>query len=93
MVKVTYQRDHCGIHYGKAITRHVASAMYIQLYRSKVQFYRKFGGERRAARFKWLVRLAYWPRLAAAEVGVLFSSSLAARAATYRRLLAELAAM
>ncbi len=36
--------------------------MYLQLYRSKVQFYRKFGGERRAATFKRGLRLAYWLR-------------------------------
>jgi len=81
------------IHHGEASSRQVAEAMYLQLYRSKVQFYRKFGGERRAERFKGLVRLAYGPRLAAAAAGGLFSPSWARRARTYRRLLAELRAM
>ena len=80
-------------HYGEASTKQMAEAMYVQLYRSKVQFYRKFGGPRRADRFKRLLRLAYGPRLVVAALGALFSQNLAARARTYRRLLAELPAM
>ena len=80
-------------HYGEASSKQVAEAMYVQLYRSKVQFYRKFGGPRRATRFKRLLRLAYGPRLIVAALGALFSPSLATRARTYRRLLAELPAM
>jgi len=80
-------------HYGEASSRQVAEAMYVQLYRSKVQFYRKFGGLRRADRFKRLLRLAYAPRLAVAALASPFSPALAARAGTYRRLLAELAEM
>ena len=80
-------------HYGEASSRQVAEAMYVQLYRSKVQFYRKFGGPRRADRFKRLIRLAYEPRLAVAALGAFFSPALAARAGTYRRLLAELPLM
>jgi N-acetylglucosaminyl-diphospho-decaprenol L-rhamnosyltransferase len=80
-------------HYGEASSNQVPQAMYLQLYRSKIQFYRKMGGERRAARFKRLVRLAYWPRLAVAASGAPFSSSLAAQVRTYRRLLAELPGM
>ncbi len=34
-------------HYGEASTRQIAEEMYVQLYRSKVQFHRKFGGEER----------------------------------------------
>lgn len=56
--------------------------MYLQLYRSKVQFYRKFGGEAEARRFKRLLRLAYWPR-----------ALLSPRMRVYRRLLAELGEM
>lgn len=81
------------IHYGGASSRQAAEAMYLQLYRSKVQFYRKFGGERRARRFKWLVRLAYWPRLAAAALVTLTTSRLANETRIYRQLLAELANM
>jgi len=81
------------IHREAQSTRQAAAEMYVQLYRSKVHFYRKFGGERRAGRFKWLLRLAYGPRLAVAAVGGLVSPSLAAQARTYRRLLAELPSM
>jgi N-acetylglucosaminyl-diphospho-decaprenol L-rhamnosyltransferase len=80
-------------HYGEASSRQVAEAMYVQLYRSKVQFHRKFGGLRRANRFKRLIRVAYAPRLVVAALGAPFSPALAARAGTYRRLLAELAEM
>ena len=80
-------------HYEGASSKQVAEAMYLQLYRSKVQFYRKFGGARRAERFKRLLGLAYAPRLAVAALGVPFSPSLAARAHTYHRLLAELGSM
>jgi hypothetical protein len=67
--------------------------MYLQLYRSKVQFCRKVGGERRAATFKQFLRVAYWPRLAMAALGAPFSSSLASQARTCRRLLSELPGM
>lgn len=78
------------IHYGEASSRQAAQAMYLQLYRSKVQFYRKFGGTARADQFKRLLRLAYGPRLNIARIGALFSSTLADRAETYGRFLAEL---
>jgi GT2 family glycosyltransferase len=80
-------------HYGEGSTRQVAEAMYVQLYRSKVQFYRKTGGQRRARLFKVLLTLAYLPRVVVALVGGLASSSVAVRAHTYRRLLAELPGM
>jgi GT2 family glycosyltransferase len=70
------------VHYGEASTRQAAERMYLQLYRSKVQFYRKFGGERQAVRYKRLVRIAYWPR-----------AVLSPRKQVYRRLLAELGEM
>lgn len=81
------------IHFGEASSRQVAEAMYVQLYRSKIQFYRKFGGEDRAGRFKTLVRAAYYPRLLVAAAGAQFSASWAGRAQTYRRLLTELEEM
>jgi len=74
-------------HYGEASSKQMAEAMYVQLYRSKIQFCRKFGGARQANHFKRLLRLAYGPRLA---VAVLIAP---ARARTYRRLLTELHAM
>ena len=78
------------IHYGEASSRQAAQAMYLQLYRSKIQFYRKFGGAARADHFKRLLRLAYGPRLIIARVGAPFSSALADRARTYGRFLATL---
>ncbi|MCC7353342.1 MAG: glycosyltransferase family 2 protein [Anaerolineae bacterium] len=81
------------IHHGEASSRQVAQRMYLALYRSKIQFYRKYGGEPRANRFKGLLRLAYGPRLLVATMGAPFSSSLSARARTYRQLLAELPEM
>ncbi|MBN1934405.1 MAG: glycosyltransferase family 2 protein [Anaerolineae bacterium] len=80
-------------HYGEASSRQVAKSMYIQLYRSKVQFHRKFGGRRQADCFKRLIFLAYIPRFALARLGSLVFSSYADRAHTYRRLLAELPQM
>ena len=58
-----------------------------------MQFYRKYGGERRANRFKYLVHLAYWPRIVIATLFSLASNRNAIRARTYRRLLAELSGM
>lgn len=50
-------------HFGEASSKQASEAMYLQLYRSKVQFYRKFGGRPRVALYKALVALAYLPRL------------------------------
>jgi N-acetylglucosaminyl-diphospho-decaprenol L-rhamnosyltransferase len=77
-------------HYGEASSRQVREKMYVQLYRSKIQFYRKFGGERRARLAKTLLALAYAPRWLAAAAGSLFSPALARPARIFRRLLAEL---
>lgn len=77
-------------HFGEASSRQAARAMYVQLYRSKVQFYRKFGGDSRANCFKRLVRLAYWPRLVVAAIGAPLSHRLADQVATFRLLLSEL---
>ena len=50
-------------HFGEAASNQVADRMYLQLYRSKVQFYRKFGGRNRARLFKSLMMIAYLPRV------------------------------
>jgi GT2 family glycosyltransferase len=81
------------IHLGEASSRQAYTAMYVQLYRSKVQFYRKFGGEPRARRFKRLVAWAYWPRLLAAKVALPLRPSLAARVDTFNQLLSDLPEM
>jgi hypothetical protein len=67
--------------------------MYIQLYRSKVQFYRKFGGAARANRYKLLVTVAYLPRLAASALAAPLGPAWAARCRIYGRLLAALPGM
>ncbi len=79
-------------HYGEASSQQMAEEMYIQLYRSKAQFHRKFGGEREVKRFRRLLQLAYAPRWAAVTLGSIAAPALSARAHTYRRLLRELAA-
>ncbi|MCP4211609.1 MAG: hypothetical protein GY764_09020 [Halieaceae bacterium] len=79
-----------GTHFGGESSRQVAEAMYLQLYRSKLQFYRKFGGERRANRFKTYLRLAYWPRAVIARLVSTFNPAWTSRARTYKRLLLEM---
>jgi len=81
------------VHYGEASSKQMAEAMYVQLYRSKVQFYRKTGGETRARLFKRLVTCAYLPRLVAANIIVAFRPQRAAQARTFQQLLTELPAM
>ncbi|NLG52340.1 MAG: glycosyltransferase family 2 protein [Chloroflexi bacterium] len=81
------------VHYGGASTRQMAEAMYLELYRSKIQFQRKFWGDGRARWFKALLYLAYGPRWLVTSVARLWNASLAPRARTYRQLLARLPAM
>jgi hypothetical protein len=69
-------------HYGAASTKQIADDMYVQLYRSKVQFYRKVGGQGNARRFKILTTAAYLPRIL-----------LHPNRRAYRRLLIELPKM
>jgi N-acetylglucosaminyl-diphospho-decaprenol L-rhamnosyltransferase len=80
-------------HYGEASTRQAAEEMYVQLYRSKMQFHRKFGGDRQASKFRRLIMLAYWPRSVIMALASRFHPELASRARIYCRLLAELPAM
>jgi GT2 family glycosyltransferase len=81
------------IHFGEASSRQAYTSMYVQLYRSKVQFYRKFGGEPRARRFKQLLAWAYWPRFLAARAMLPLKPSLAARVNTFNQLLVDLPEM
>jgi len=81
------------VHYGEASSKQMAEKMYVQLYRSKAQFYRKFGGETRARQFIRLVRAAYWPRLIAASIVRPFRPQLATQQQIFRRLLDDLATM
>jgi GT2 family glycosyltransferase len=81
------------IHHGEASTRQRREDMYIQLYRSKTQFYRKFGGEAAATRYKRLMRIAYTPRWAAARLASPLRPALRPPAQTYARLLRELSSL
>jgi N-acetylglucosaminyl-diphospho-decaprenol L-rhamnosyltransferase len=78
------------VHHEAGSTRQAAEAMYVQLYRSKVEFYRKTRGEASARRFKGAVRLAYGPRLVATAVAAAACPGLTPRARVYERLLREL---
>jgi len=77
-------------HFGEASSKQTAEPMFVALYRSKVQFQRKFFGAAAARRFKALLFLAYLPRAALMSSASLVSPRLAPRARTYRRLLREL---
>jgi GT2 family glycosyltransferase len=80
-------------HYGQASSRQVAQEMFVQLYRSKVEFYRKTGGERHAHKFKKMLRMAYVPRLAVTRLLAPFSRRFAQQASNYSKLLGELSGM
>ena len=80
-------------HYGEASSRRVREEMYLQLYRSKIRFYRKFGGEPRARLAKTLLSLAYAPRYVAAVAASPLSANLRCQAHIFRRLLTDLPKM
>jgi GT2 family glycosyltransferase len=81
------------VHYGEGSSKQAREEMYLQLYRSKVQFYRKFGGEPRAAVYKRGLRLVYWPRWLAATLGRPFNPTLTSQQRLFRLLLMELPGM
>jgi len=81
------------VHHGASSTDQVAGRMYVELYRSKVQFHRKTGGKSRARLFKVLITAAYVPRLILAAAGSLVSATWKDRSRTYRQLVDELATM
>lgn len=80
-------------HFGGASSSQIAEAMYLQLYRSKLQYYRKFGGGACAWRAKVLYAVAYVPRWITSAVLGTLSIRLRQRARLYRRLLSELSSM
>jgi N-acetylglucosaminyl-diphospho-decaprenol L-rhamnosyltransferase len=81
------------VHSGEGSSRQAADAMYLELYRSKVRFYRKFGGERRARCFRRLVRLAYRPRWLIARAAMPLYPALARKARTFSALLSAVEEM
>ncbi len=80
-------------HHGEGSSRQAQEAMYLQLYRSKMRFFRKVGGQGGARRAKALFALAYAPRWVAAAAGSPFSAGLRRQARVFGRLLAELPGM
>lgn len=80
-------------HFGGASSRQVHDEMYLELYRSKVRFYRKYGGEGRANHFKGYLAVAYGLRATLFGVAAMVQPDLLGRARLYRRLLAELPGM
>lgn len=80
-------------HHGEGSSRQAREAMYVQLYRSKVQFFRKFGGERRARRFKRLLWLAYLPRTVGGTLMGILSPRLADQGKRFRSLMTQLPRM
>ncbi|MCB0256996.1 MAG: glycosyltransferase family 2 protein [Anaerolineae bacterium] len=78
------------IHFGGASSQQMREEMVIQLYRSKLQFYRRFGGVGRVRQARVLLTLAYVPRYMVASVAALIRPDWRSRARTYRRILAEL---
>jgi hypothetical protein len=81
------------MHFGAASTSQMAERMYIQLYRSKVQFIAKFGGRVRAAVFKVLIAMAYLPRVLSLGLLSLARRGLRERARIAWRLLLALPGM
>ncbi len=77
-------------HFGEASSKQVRQDMYLQLYRSKVQFFRKFGGVARSAWYKFLLALAYLPRAVLMSVGSLLHPAWQPQARLFRRLLLDL---
>lgn len=80
-------------HLGGGSSRQIAEEMYVQLYRSKLQFYRKFGSDREAQRAKLLYALAYAPRWLVTTGIRWLHPEYAIRARTYRHLLRDLLTM
>jgi hypothetical protein len=63
------------VHFGGQSTRQVASDMFIQLYRSKILYFRKNHGSASAWAYKLILILAASARLALAPLAILESSS------------------
>lgn len=80
-------------HYGGASSKQLHEQMYLELYRSKVRFYRKFGGSQRANRFKAYLAVAYGLRAALFSAFALLQPKLSPQAKLYRTLVTSLSSM
>ena len=82
------------VHYGGQSTKQAAEEMFLQLYRSKVMFFRKHYGNRWANLYKAILFISSLPRVALALPGRLAPHDYRARfrktAANYRQLLQTL---
>lgn len=81
-------------HFGGASSSQAVERMYVELYRSKIQFYRKHGGRWRALLAKSAYMIAYLPRWGVATAYALISpQTLRQSSQTYGRLLLTLPSM
>jgi GT2 family glycosyltransferase len=81
-------------HYGGQSTRQIAAEMFVQLYRAKIEFFRKHYGPAHAGLYKLILYLSGLPRLLLAPVGRLEAAPRGERhqtiAENYQRLLKAL---
>jgi GT2 family glycosyltransferase len=75
------------IHHGGASSKQKEMEMYLQLYKSKFQFYSKFGGMNRANLFIKYLKYAYLPRYIIASLIGMGFQSFARKAKFYKELL------
>lgn len=81
-------------HYGGQSTRQMAAEMFVQLYRAKISYFRKYHGPLTVALYKLILLLSGLPRLALGPVARLESTGRGEKhraiAANYQRLLRAL---
>lgn len=80
-------------HFGGGSSRQIQEEMYLELYRSKVRFYRKFGGNQRATLFKTYLAVAYGLRATLFTIFSLLQPRFSHQAGLYRGLVASLSGM
>ena len=78
------------VHYGGASTTQVALRMFVELYRSKVQYFRKHFGRRGALGYKAVLLAAALPRVGLASVAM---AVMPAQRAKWRALLTNYSAL
>jgi len=85
------------VHYGGASTAQVSARMFLELYRSKVQYFRKHLGDRGALAYKGVLLAATLPRLMMSVLTVAFVPSRREKSRgmlkSYSSLLAQLPAL
>lgn len=85
------------VHYGGQSTKQIADEMFLQLYRSKLLFFRKHYGHGAGLSYKWILLVASLARLSLMPLSQLGRKAVRERnlvlAGRYRRLLAALPSM